>query len=472
MTLHLTHKDQLINYFTSGCKPLSEWRIGTEHEQFLLQSGSLKRFPYEDKAGIHALLESLQTYGWEPVLEQGHVIALEIPYQGVAITLEPGGQLELSGAPLPTLHDTKAELEAHMKQVGKLIKDMDGVMLPMGTDPLSLREEIPWMPKDRYRLMRQYMPTKGKLGLDMMTRTCTVQVNLDFANEVDMVAKMRIGMALQPLATALFASSPFLERKPTGYQSYRAHIWQNTDPDRCGILPFIFEDSMGFERYVDYLLDVPMYFVYRRGKYIDALGQSFRDFMAGHLPALPGEFPTLKDWMDQTTITFPEVRLKQFIEMRGADSGPLEMLIALPAFWVGLLYDTAAQDETLQLIREWSVDQIRDMHVKVPRQGLTTVINNQSLQRISQEVLAISVRGLQRRAQRIGTQDESLYLTPLLEIAQTGRTIATKVVEVFNKMDSIEAVVQHYTHLFSSKNSFNMAEHAFSEIPPKTSGRW
>lgn len=444
MTSFVTHKAQLIDYLAKGCKPSSRWRIGTEHEQFLLESATLKRFSYEGVTGIRAVLEALQAYGWEPVLEQSQPIALKMPNRQASITLEPGGQFELSGAPLATLHETKAELDNHSRQVEATLVPMSGVLLPLGTDPLWSREDIPWMPKDRYRLMRSYMPAKGSLGLDMMTRTCTVQVNLDFESEIDMVAKMRIGMALQPLATALFACSPFLDGKPSGYQSYRAHIWQNTDPDRCGILPFVFDEDMGFERYVDYLLDAPMYFVYRHGAYIDARGQSFRDFLAGRLPALPGEYPTVRDWMDQTTIVFPEVRLKQFLEMRGADSGPPGMQLALPAFWVGLLYDPVAQDEALQLIRAWPIDQILALHAQVPRQGLASSIHSRSLWDIAQEALAISARGLQRRARVMMGHDESVYLAPLFEIVQTGRTIATQMMEMFQKTKSVEAVVRAY----------------------------
>lgn len=392
------------------------------------------------------MLEALQPYGWEPIYEQDKIIALKMPHQRASITLEPGGQLELSGAPLPTLHDTKAELDAYQAQVGTILKAMGGEMVPIGTDPLWPRNAISWMPKGRYRLMHQYMPTKGKLGLDMMIRTCTVQVNLDFESEADMVAKIRIGMALQPIVTALFACSPFLEGKITGYQSYRAHIWQDTDPDRCGILPFVFEEGMGFERYVDYLLDVPMYFVYRNKNYIDAMGQSFRDFMKGRLPALPDEYPTLKDWADQTTIAFPEVRLKRFLEMRGADSGPPEMLVALPAFWAGLLYDSIAQDEALQVIREWSIDQILTLHAQTPRSGLATVINNRTLQAVAKEILTISTRGLQRRARVENGHDESIYLNPLIEIAKTGKTMATKMIEMVEETGSVEAVVPRYIH--------------------------
>jgi glutamate--cysteine ligase len=446
MTHPPLQKAQLIEYLAGGCKPPTHWRIGTEHEKFLLHSKTLKRFPYDGKTSIRAALEALQPYGWDPVLENDQVIALKTPHRRESITIEPGGQFELSGAPLATLHHTKAELDAHLTQIGNVTKSLDGVILPMGADPLWPRDAIDWMPKGRYKLMRNYMPQKGNLGIDMMIRTCTVQVNLDFESEADMVAKMRIGMALQPLATALFACSPFLEGKVTGYQSYRAHIWQNTDPDRSGILPFVFEDGMGFEHYVDYLLNIPMYFVYRHKSYIDATGQSFQDFMNGRLPALPGEYPTLKDWADQTTIAFPEVRLKKFLEMRGADCGPPEMLIALPTFWVGLLYDSIAQDEALQVIREWSIKQILTMHAQTPRQGLATVINNRSLQHVAQEVLAISARGLQRRARKQNGHDESIYLNPLIEIAKTGRTIATRMIEMFEETGSVEAVVQRYIH--------------------------
>jgi glutamate--cysteine ligase len=445
MKRSLPHKKQLIEYLENGCKSPSQWRIGTEHEKFLLLSDTLKRFPYEGKSSIHMVLEGLQAYGWEPVLEQDRIIALKMPDKRISVTLEPGGQLELSGAPLATLHDTKEELDLHLAQVANIVTPMGGLMVPLGTDPFWKRDDIPWMPKGRYQLMRKYMPLKGNLGVDMMIRTCTVQVNLDFGSEADMVAKMRIGMALQPLVSALFASSPFLEDKPTGYQSYRAHIWQDTDPDRCGILPFVFEESMGFERYVDYLLDIPMYFVYRDGHYINALGQSFHDFMAGHLPALPGEFPTINDWMDQTTIAFPEVRLKQFLEMRGADCGPKEMLMALPAFWVGLLYDSVAQDEALQLIRPWSADQILSAYREAPQHGLKASLDNQTLLTVAKEVLAISARGLQRRAKQQDNQDESHYLSPLFEIAETGRTISTKMLDLFEETGSVEAVVRQYT---------------------------
>src|SRR5690606_16169634 len=311
-------------------KPRERWRIGTEHEKFVFRRRDLRRADYE--SGIRPLLEGLTRFGWTPVLENGNPIAL---CQGEAsISLEPGGQLELSGAPLETIHQTCAEVGQHLKQVREVTEELGLGMLGMGFDPKWRRDDVPWMPKGRYRIMREYMPKRGKLGLDMMLRTCTVQVNLDFSDEADMVRKFRASLALQPIATALFAASPFVEGKPTSFQSWRSHVWTDTDPDRCGMLPFVFEEGFGFERYVDWMLDVPMYFVYRDGRYIDASGQSFRDFMEGRLPALPGERPQMGDWTDHLTTAFPEVRLKRYLEMRGADGGPWDRLCALPAFWV------------------------------------------------------------------------------------------------------------------------------------------
>jgi glutamate--cysteine ligase len=318
----ITDKNELVEYMASGCKPPDRWRLGTEHEKFGFTRADCKPLPYEGERGIQAVLEGLAAqYQWRPVLEHGRTIAL-LDDTGASITLEPGGQLELSGALLSDLHETCREVNTHLQQV-KAVSDPLGVaFLGMGFHPLGRREDMQWMPKARYRIMKSYMPKVGGMGLDMMCRTCTVQVNLDFASEADMVLKFRTSLALQPLATALFADSPFVEGQPCGYASYRSHVWEDTDPDRTGILPFVFESGMGFERYVDYMLDVPMYFVYRDGEYIDASGLSFHDFLAGKLSVLPGALPTIKDWEDHLTTAFPEVRLKRFLEMRGADGGP------------------------------------------------------------------------------------------------------------------------------------------------------
>ncbi|HET6467122.1 MAG TPA: glutamate--cysteine ligase, partial [Geminicoccaceae bacterium] len=349
----VTDRRQLIEFIAAGCKPKAAWRIGTEHEKFGFTREDLRPLPYEGEGGIRALLEGLAArFGWRAVEEQGRPIALS--RAGASVTLEPGGQFELSGAPVTTLHETCEEVHAHLDQVRAVADPLGVGMLGIGFQPKWRREDIPWMPKGRYRIMRAYMPKKGRLGLDMMLRTCTIQVNLDFASEADMVKKFRVGLAWQPVATALFANSPFTEGRPNGFVSYRSHIWTDTDPDRSGILPFVFEDGMGFERYVEHALDVPMYFVYRDGRYIDASGQSFRDFLAGRLPALPGEIPTLGDWSDHLTTLFPEVRLKRFLEMRGADGGPWRSLCALPALWVGVLYDQPTLDAAWDRVKDWT----------------------------------------------------------------------------------------------------------------------
>ncbi|HIJ63809.1 MAG TPA: glutamate--cysteine ligase, partial [Rhodospirillaceae bacterium] len=338
----LTSKQELVDHLAEGCKPPELWRIGTEHEKFAFRLDDLRPLPYDGDHGIRAVLDGMRRFGWQPVQEGENVIAL---VKGSAsVTLEPGGQLELSGAPLETVHETCAEVDEHLTEVKTVASELGVAFLGLGFNPKWRREDIPWMPKGRYAIMRRYMPTRGGLGLDMMLRTCTVQVNLDFLSEADMVRKFRTSLALQPVATALWANSPFIEGRPSGYLSYRSHIWTDTDPDRTGMMGFVFEDGMGFERYVDYALGVPMYFVYRDGRYIDVAGASFRDFMAGRLDALPGERPTPGDWADHLTTIFPEVRLKRFLEMRGADGGPWRRLCALPAFWVGLLYDGTALD--------------------------------------------------------------------------------------------------------------------------------
>ncbi|HEX7371014.1 MAG TPA: glutamate--cysteine ligase, partial [Rhodanobacteraceae bacterium] len=311
---------QLADYLAAGSKPTADWKIGTEHEKFVFRTDDLKPPPYAGERGIGELLRGIVACGWDPVEEDGNVIALT---RGKAsVTLEPAGQLELSGAPLDTIHQTCCEVQEHLHCVRRAAGPLQLGILGMGFQPKWKREDMPWMPKARYAIMRRHMPRVGSLGLDMMTRTCTVQVNLDFASEADMAKKFRVSLALQPIATALFADSPFTEGQPNGYQSYRSHIWTDTDAARTGMLDFVFEDGFGFERYTDYLLDVPMYFVHRRGQYIDCAGQSFRDFLRGKLPALPGEKPTLRDWSDHMTTAFPEVRLKQYLEMRGADGGP------------------------------------------------------------------------------------------------------------------------------------------------------
>jgi glutamate--cysteine ligase len=427
----ITSKRQLVEYIEKGNKPKDAWRIGTEHEKFAYRRSDLRPLPYEGPDGIGAILDGMTRFGWERVEENGKTIALS-KGEG-AITLEPGGQFELSGAPLKTIHQTCAEVNEHLDQVREIDNELGTAMMGLGFNPKWRREDIPWMPKGRYKIMRSYMPKKGKLGLDMMTRTCTVQVNLDFSSEADMVQKFRASLALQPIATALFANSPFTEGKPNGFQSYRSHIWTDTDPDRCGILPFVFEQGMGFERYVDYLLDVPMYFAYRGGQYLDFSGRSFRDFMAGRFHNEVKDQPRITDFVDHLTTVFPEVRLKRFLEMRGADGGPWRRLCALPALWVGLLYDQGSLDQASQLIKDWTLADHEQLRRDVPRNGLKTAFKGRTVREVALDVLKIARSGLKARhaLDLMGADDETHFLDSLDTIAESGRTSSDLMLEAY-----------------------------------------
>lgn len=416
-------KTQLVDYISSGCKPKDQWRIGTEHEKFVFCETNLTPVPYDGPAGIRAILEKLSAEtGWAIIAEDGLPIGLK--GDGASVSLEPGGQFELSGAPLENIHETCDEVHRHLDAVKKVCEPLGVAFLGMGFVPTWTRDEIPRMPKARYNIMRNYMPKVGSLGLDMMHRTCTVQVNLDYSSEADMAAKFRTSLALQPIATALFANSGMKEGKPSGYASYRAHIWTDTDPDRTGLLNFVFEDGFGFERYVDYILDVPMYFVRRDGVYIDAAGLSFRDFMKGELSVLPGVKPTMEDFEDHLSTAFPEVRLKTFLEMRGADGGPWARICALPAFWVGLLYDEDALTAAWNVTKGWSKEERERLRDDAARLGFKAKIDGRSVQDIALEVLDISRSGLRNRA-RDGNlkENETTYLDPLVKIAKSGVTM-------------------------------------------------
>ena len=427
----ITDRAQLVATLASGEKPAAQWRIGTEHEKFGFRRDDLRPPAFDGERGIEALLQGLTRFGWQPSQENGRTIALL--RDGASVTLEPAGQLELSGAALETVHQTRDELDRHLREVADVAGELDLGFFGMGFQPKWRREDMPWMPKGRYRIMRDYMPKVGQLGLDMMTRTCTVQVNLDYADEADMAKKFRVSLALQPIATALFADSPFTEGRPNGYQSWRSHIWTDTDAGRTGMLDFVFEDGFGYERYVDYLLDVPMYFSYRDGTYVDAAGQSFRDFLAGRLPALPGVLPTLRDWSDHMTTAFPEVRLKKYLEMRGADAGTEDRLLALPAFWVGLLYDATALDAAWDLVKDFTLAERHALRDGVPRHGLRLPFRNETVRELATRALDIAAEGLRRRARADGAGgDESRYLAPLLEIAGSGLTAADRKLELFH----------------------------------------
>ena len=427
----ITRREQLIDYIAAGEKPAANWRIGTEHEKFGFRLDDLRPLTWEGPQGIGVLLEGLTRFGWERVIEKDKLIALL--RDGASVTLEPAGQLELSGAPLETIHQTCGEVSTHLTEVKTVADELGMGFLGMGFQPKWKREDMPWMPKGRYAIMRRYMPTVGDLGLDMMTRTCTVQVNLDFSSEADMVKKFRTSLALQPIATALFADSPFTDGKPNGYLSYRSHIWTDTDADRTGMLDFVFEDGFSYERYVDYMLDVPMYFSYRDGTYHDLAGQSFAKFMRGELDALPGATPTMTDWVDHMTTAFPEVRMKRFLEMRGADGGPWNRLCALPAFWVGLLYDSVSLDAAWDLVKDFSREERNALRDGVPKFGLKLPFRNGSLRDIAVEALKISAHGLRRRARKNWEgADESIFLTPLIEIVEANETPAERKLALYN----------------------------------------
>ncbi|MES3151868.1 glutamate--cysteine ligase [Sphingomonas faeni] len=425
-------RDQLIASFAGGEKPKDAWRIGTEHEKFVYANGDHHAPSYDEPSGIRALLGELEQYGWKPVMEGGNAIAMSGP--DGSISLEPAGQFELSGAPLDSLHETCAETGRHLEQVKAAGEKLGIGFLGLGMWPDKTRAELPTMPKGRYAIMLRHMPRVGSMGLDMMLRTCTIQVNLDYASEADMVKKFRVGLALQPLATALFANSPFTEGRPNGMLSYRSHIWSDTDPHRTGMLPFVFEDGFGYERYAEYALDVPMYFVYREGKYIDAAGLSFRDFLKGELSVLPGEKPTLDDWTDHLSTAFPEVRLKTFLEMRGADGGPWNRICALPALWVGLLYDQGALDAAWDLVKDWTIDERQALRDAVPKLALNAPIaGGGTLRDIAGEVLDIAGAGLSARARfnRAG-DNETGFLDPLREIVRSGKVPAEVLLERYN----------------------------------------
>jgi len=432
----IENRDDLLSVFAGGEKPPERWRIGTEHEKFVYRCDDHRAPSWEEPGGIRDLLLGLTEFGWEPVLEGGpngekNVIALTGP--DGTISLEPAGQFELSGAPLENLHQTCSEAARHLEQC-KAVGDRLGLgFLGLGMWPDKSRGELPVMPKGRYAIMLRYMPMVGSLGLDMMLRTCTIQVNLDYSSEADMVKKFRVGLALQPVATALFANSPLTEGRPNGFKSFRSHIWEDTDPDRTGMLPFVFDEGFGYERYCDYMLDVPMYFVFRDGKYIDVAGRSFRDFLDGKLVELPGEKPTLTDWTDHLSTAFPEVRLKSFLEMRGADGGRWGRICALPAFWVGLLYDGEALDAAWELVRHWSIEERETLRHAVPKLALDAVTpDGRAMRDFAGEVLNLAADGLTRRARLNSAGDnEGGFLDPLREVVATGMTPADRLLDKY-----------------------------------------
>ncbi|PCI89098.1 MAG: glutamate--cysteine ligase [Hyphomicrobiales bacterium] len=436
----IENKQDLINGLSRGCKPKEKWRIGTEHEKFGYCFDKLNPLPYDGRCGIKRLMEGLRDdFDWQPMVEDGVLIGLKAPRLDNStdvlgsITLEPGGQFELSGAPLSTIHETCREVHAHLRQIRAVSDEQCLGFIGLGFAPTWKLEDVPIMPKGRYKIMRAYMQKVGSLGREMMFRSATVQVNLDFASEADMLKKLRVSLALQPIATALFANSPFTDGKPNGFLSYRSEVWKDTDNSRTGMLPFMFDEGAGFESYVDHALNVPMYFVYRDGKYINATGESFKDFLDGKLKCLPGEKPTLDDWESHLTTLFPEVRMKQFLEMRGADAGSWQNLCALPALWVGLLYDDTALDAAYDLIKDWTTEEMLELRNAVPRTALKTPFRNGTTQDIAKQMIKISHQGLTARNLKDSNGDnEAQFIDNIAEIAESGRTNADVLLEKYH----------------------------------------
>ncbi len=447
----LSSVSELSAYLAQGSRPKEKFRIGTEHEKFVFFAADNGPVPYFGDASISALLKGMQEkLGWEPIMDGANIIGLGEQSGMGAISIEPGGQFELSGAPLETIHETCRESNKHLALVKEIAEPMGIRFLGLGGSPKWSLAETPRMPKSRYDIMTRYMPKIGSKGLDMMYRTCTIQVNLDFASEEDMAAKMRVSMKLQSIATALFASSPFTEGKPNGLLSWRGDIWRDTDNQRSGALPFVFNPDFGFEHYVEWALDVPMYFIVRDGKYHDCTHVTFRQFMAG---ALRGEVadwqPNMGDWTNHLSTLFPDVRLKRFLEMRGADGGPWRRICALPAFWVGLLYDDAALADAEALTADWTFEDVVAMRDAVPSRGLKATIKGRPVLDVARDAVKISTAGLKARAKLNGDgQDESVFLQPLEEVLAKKATLADDLLGLFNGRwnGSVEPVFEEYQY--------------------------
>src|SRR6201996_3695682 len=423
-------RDDLVRQLSKGCRPKAEWRIGTEHEKFVYDLKTHKPVAYDARPGIRQLLEGMQRFGWEPVREGENIIGLT--QNGASLSLEPGGQFELSGAAVKSVHETCAEVNTHLEQTREIAGEIGAGVLSLGFAPNWSMEDTSQMPKGRYKIMRNYMPKVGGYGHEMMFRTCTVQVNLDFSSEEDMIKKFRVGLALQPVATALLANSPFREGKPNGFLSYRSQVWTDVDNARSGMLPWVFEDGMSFERYVDYALDVPMYFVYRDGKYIDVSGKSFRDFLARKIPEVKDITPMMSDWADHLTTIFPEVRLKKFLEMRGADAGQWRRICGMPALWVGLIYDSVALDAAWDMVKDWTTEERQALRDSVGKLGFRAPFRNTTVLELARKMREISATGLRRRASLDSAgMSEDGFINPLRELVARGQTRAEELLHAF-----------------------------------------
>ena len=438
---------QLVEWLAKGAKPAADWRIGTEHEKFLFHRDSLRPVAYDGDSGVEAMLNALcKVIGDKatPIIEKGKIIGLK-DGDGGSVSLEPGGQLELSGAPLSNLHQTCAETGRHLRHMRAVSSALGVGMLGIGFQPKWRRDDISWMPKGRYQIMRNHMPKVGTMGLDMMLRSCTVQVNLDYADEADMRRKFRTSLALQPIATALFANSPFKDGKPSGWLSGRAHVWTDTDNARCGVPSCVFDPHFGYEQWIDYILDVPMYFLHRGEDYVDVAGKSFRDYLAGTLAGFEGEPPQMADFEDHITTAFPEVRLKQYLEMRGADSGSWANICALPAYWVGLLYCDEALAEAEDLVRDVGSDDVMAARLSVAKDGLRGKLGAHDVATLAKKTIDIASKGLRNRGIfDDGGDDESGFLQPLRKVIATQKTPAEVMLDLYHG-DWAEDIDQVFT---------------------------
>jgi glutamate--cysteine ligase len=418
--------DQLVEFLRRSEKPPERWRVGTEHEKVGLWVPELRPVPYEGERGIAALLDAVaESDGWTRLREGEHLVALR--KDGASVTLEPGGQLELSGAPLRTIHETCSEFQTHLAMMKRVCEPLGIVWLGLGMHPIHGVPEIPSMPKSRYRIMRSYLPARGSLSLEMMYATATVQANYDFSDEADMVAKMRTALAVSPIVSAIFANSSLSEGKANGFVSRRLHIWQHTDPERTGLLPFVFEPDMGYRRYIEWALDVPMFFFVREGSYHPAGGMTFRRFLR---EGWGEQRATFADFDRHLTTLFPEVRLKHVIEVRGADAVPPGLTCSLPALWKGILYDADALEAAWRLVGDATQEEREAARSEVSRRGLAAHYAGRPMLELAGELARTASEGL-RRIGHAGRRDpdESSFLDPVFEQLATGASPGQIVLE-------------------------------------------
>jgi glutamate--cysteine ligase len=423
----------LVSWFRGKERPVEDWKVGLEHEKVLLRAGTTDPVPYAGPGGVEAVLRAFTTYGYEPFEEDGRIIASQ--NKGLTVSIEPGGQIELSGRPFPDVHVIAAELDRHIGKCREIAARTGVEFLGVGYRPWGAPSTSPWMPKNRYAVMRPFLAARGRLAEDMMAMTASAQASFDFSDERDMGEKLRVALAVQPAVTALMANSAIVGGRPIGWKSYRTKVWFETDPARCGMLPFVFEPGFAdapYRRYVEWALDVPMIFLRRRGAYLDPQGRTFRAFLA---EGLGGERATLADWEDHLTTVFPDVRVKSVVEVRGADANGPELAKALVAFWKGILYDRGARAEAFEAVGPLTLEERRAFVETAGREGLTgRLAGGRTVREVAGAVVEAAARGLARQhCCGEGGSDECRWLAPLRERAASGRAPADEALEVLAK---------------------------------------